>query len=78
MFMSKCHIQGKLCQTIDILSYRSLYSLYHHLRKDDELREGESWKRIVERMEELRRKPGVEAEHQAAVDDVRRGLDRIF
>jgi hypothetical protein len=65
----KCHAQGKLCQSIDALSYRSLYSLYHHLRDDDELREGESWQRIIDRMTELRRKPGGEAEHEAAVQD---------
>jgi len=65
----KCHAQGKLCQSIDGLSYRSLYSLYHHLRDGDELRKGESWQRIIDRMAEFRRNPGGEAEHEAAVRD---------
>jgi hypothetical protein len=63
----KCHPQGKLCCAIDGLSYRSLDALFRHLPADDELRKGDSWKRIIGRMAELQRNSSDETQREAEI-----------
>lgn len=65
--MTACHPQGRLGFSLDSLSYHSLLQLLKSCSKDDPLLQGESLARIQQRMIELRRRPGGEAAHDAAV-----------
>jgi len=60
----QCHAQGKLCCSIDDLSYGSLQRLLKYLPSEDESMKSELFQRIHERLKELQRKEGVDPHMQ--------------